>query len=237
MRLKKTVAVALATALLASVAAVPAFATTTNGYNTVTVKESVDTTANPSGFSKEVTGDKDPSTTQPQDTEDAKKETSIGKTTVKYYVTETYTWTIPSVIDFKSDADVGKTVTVSTEAAGDLKYQNENSKVVVKDNVIPEGKTLKIKVSGANNDASGQYRLLNGTKTYLNYSITKATGNAKLGNDAEVVSVAAGTDGVTENLKFELSTQIDSNTSEISGAYKDTLTFTATVENQTQSNG
>ena len=62
-----------------------------------------------------------------------------GTTTVKYTVTEGYTWSVPASIDFGKDAGINKTVEKSVVGT-----TTEASKVAVTKNNIPDGKKLQI---------------------------------------------------------------------------------------------
>lgn len=235
MRLKKTVAVALATALLATTAAVPAFAA-----DTTTKQITIKANDAGNGYNQYLDGSDTPS-----EGFDTTKNTSTGTTEVIYKVTETYTWSIPKTIDFGADQGINKTVVVNTTGTGTEKTNvvyveaNTGSKVSVDKNVIPEGKKLQIKIKGENYDDTAGYRVKNGNNNYLGYTITKDSDNtnAALGNDVVLFAVDAGTNSHNENLTFKLTTNnsqdSNANISEVAGSYKDTLTFTATVENQT----
>lgn len=239
MRLKKTVAVALATAMLASVAAVPAFAES----NKITVK------ANDTGYDQYLDGATEANNTA--NSFNTASNTSKGTTEVVYKVTETYTWSIPKTIDFGADAGVNKSVIVlsedktaqnSNESDKIYRTKNDDSVVKVTKNVIPENMTLTIKVSGENYDKTGStYRVkAENSSTYLNYTIKKSeeTSAQALTNNGTVLEVTSGIDEGSQALVFTLttnSTTDGSKIAEVAGSYKDTLTFTATVENQAQS--
>lgn len=142
-------------------------------------------------------------------------------TTVKYEVTEGYTWTIHSAIDFTSDKGANSTT-----------VENTGNKVNVTKNVIPDGKTLKITVRGSGD--SGEYQIKNGS-TVLSYTIkketaNKATGDA-LGIDASVLEVPAGTNTDEASLTYTLTTGTGS--AEVAGKYTGTVTYTASVVNAT----
>ena len=243
MRLKKTVAVALATALLATTAAVPAFAADTT--NKITVKANADADGT---YSKYL----DDSTTA-DSTFDSTKDTSTGTTEVIYKVTETYTWSIPKTIDFGADAGVNKSVvglsedkiTQNSETNATIyRDKNEDSVVKVTKNVIPAGMALTIKVDGGEHCDSVRgvrYLILeNNESTKLRYQILKRDSNFptsadEFGVNSVVLTVNSGTNSGSQPLVFKLYTRDKSNVddSEFAGKYKDTLTFTATVENQT----
>lgn len=167
-------------------------------------------------------------------TAEGETRTSSGTTEVKYVVTEAYTWSIPKTIDFGSNAGVNKTVTVSTTAGGAL--QNDDSKVTVIKNVIPEGKTLTIKVGSTQYESTYRVKAENSNNTYLPYTIKKsedASAQALTNNDT-VLTLASGTNEYSQPLVFTLTTNSTTDSSkkisEVAGSYKDTLTFTATVE-------
>lgn len=228
MRLKKTVAVALATALLATTAAVPAFAAKTEMAATGTLGENGTYTWETKNTETQATVD-------------------TPTTVVKYQVDATYEWTIPSEIDFKSNAGVGKTVTVSTGVTEDetaFTYKDKDSVVKVTKNVIPEGKELVITAKGyygADNEKTG-FKVATPEGATLTYKVMYG-GMIGLDlpyveNDSDAVGimkVAAGTNSSEMNLFFQLTTQAQNkkgNASEIAGKYTGTLTYTAAVKDQ-----
>ena len=85
-----------------------------------------------------------------------------------------------------------------------------------------ETKKLSVKLTGALNHDSTNFRLKTGTQTYLNYTITKAGETVALGG--EVLAVPAGSTSGSTTLTLTPSTAT------VSGDYADTLTFTAGIE-------
>ena len=91
-------------------------------------------------------------------------------TDVKYGVTEGYTWSIHSEIDFGKDAGVNQTVS-KPETNG------SSNTVSVTKNVIPDGKKLNISVKGSG--TNGEFEIANGN-TKLTYTIS--------GNNSEITT-------------------------------------------------
>ena len=228
MRLKKTVAVALATAMLASVAAVPAFAANTT--NKITVK------ANDTGYAQYL--DDAETADNTANSFNTESDTSKGTTEVKYIVTEAYTWSIPKEIDFGTNVGVGQTVTVTKNADNQQEsktnVKNEGSVVAVTTNVIPNNKKLEITATathGTNN--TQELKVESSEGATLGYEVTVGTATFKNGD--VVLSVNAGTNTASADLKFKLTTQVqnaNSNAAEIAGTYKGTITYTAEVKDQ-----
>lgn len=246
MGLKKTIAAALAAAMLASAVAVPAFAAGSNtmqyyyengGYKTRTndgAAEPVDTTTNPNL-------------------------TTSGTTQVKYEVHSSYTWSIPSIIDFGSDAGVGKIVTVdaiekdetNTPAQGEETH-GRAMKVKVTKNVIEYGKSLFINIETSddsvydtvnrdedNPNVGKGFFIANGDggdaqRLYFSIFRTfdtdeKDSRGGKMGSwKDQIMEVWAGVNTESQGLIFELNTE-NKHTAEIAGTYVNTLTFTAEV--------
>ena len=156
-------------------------------------------------------------------------QTTSGSTLVKYSVTEEYEWTIHDVIDFDKDKGISTTVVQTQDTA------NKAAKVAVSTNKIGDGKHLVIKVAGTSTEG---FKVKNGD-TELGYTITKTAeeqdGTAitpftekVLALNGEVLKLAAGTNTGEASLKFTLTTT--SNKAETAGDYKDTLTYTASIE-------
>lgn len=127
-------------------------------------------------------------------------------TTVKYEVVGGYTWSVPTEIDFGANQGVDKSVKVN--ATGDKNSTTElpdvgtskngtAPKVTVDKNVIPSHKKLVIKVSSEQYDASTGYYVKSAESdnfTKLDYKIAMTSEGTALTNNAEVVSLNAGTD-------------------------------------------
>ena len=132
-------------------------------------------------------------------------------TDVKYAVTEGYTWSIHSEINFGNDVGVNKTV------------EKTGNTVSVTKNIIPDGKTLKITVKGSGTD--GAYEIKNGS-TALTYTIK--AGETEITTGGDVLNVAAGTNTGSKDLTFTLSTT--TGTAEVAGSYAGTVTYTASIK-------
>lgn len=177
------------------------------------------------------------------------KLTTQGQTVVKYEVHESYEWSIPSVIDFGSDAgyigDIGRSVYVDTQGGEDDDnnnyIQNNDSKVMVTKNVLPFGKKLVITAKGSG--ADGAFKMKStatngGTKGELNYKVRvskdgtyKTLGDESNGCSYEVLAVPSGTNNGETLLQFVLSTYLGGNTTaEYADKYEGAVIFTATVE-------
>lgn len=173
-------------------------------------------------------------------------------TKVLYKVTEHYTWSVPTTIDFGVNAGVDNTSTVEANLDGsktgataerdntDNKWKGSAPKVCVKENVIGVGKNLQITVDtkGAsiatfkNNKfyvvASGT----SGTSEELYFTITKpAKGSANetvLGTaNNEVIRVPSGTNTADQELVFKLETAANTagNAAEKAGDYEGHVVF------------
>ena len=139
------------------------------------------------------------------------------QTTVKYKVTEGYSWTVPTSVDFGADATVSKTKVGTIEG-------NEG-KVSVTKNVIEDGKALKITAKGSG--ANGEFQVANGSTT-RGYTIKVGDATDGLAVDGEVLSVPAGTNTGEAALAFTLSTTTGS--AEVAGNYTGTVTYTAAIK-------
>lgn len=148
---------------------------------------------------------------------------TTGTTNVKYDVSVSYEWSIPSEIDFTNAAN--STVTTSGSSGN---TQN----VLVTKNVIPVGQSLVIKVSSDQYESNSYYiKATKGASTQkLNYSIKKSADGEALENNAEVLKVESGKDKDSQPLVFTLTKASGNNISEKAGNYTDTLTFTASIE-------
>lgn len=137
---------------------------------------------------------------------------TTASTTVKYEVTEGYTWSIHSEIDFGKNA-----------GANSKTVEKTGNTVSVSKNIIPDGKTLKITVKGSGEN--GEYQIKNGN-TILNYTIK--TDSTEIATGGNVLSVAAGTNADSKALTFTLTT--GKGTAEVAGNYTGTVTYTASIE-------
>lgn len=242
-------AAALAAAMLASAVAAPAFAAGSN-----TMQYYYDEV---SGGYKTQTNDEPPvdtnNTTNPN-------LTTSGTTQVKYEVHTSYEWSIPSVIDFGSDAGVGKTVTVNaiekddtnTTPAQGADVHGKAMQVKVTKNVLEYGKSLFIKIETSDQkvydtnrdkvdpNVSKGFFIANGDgddAQRLYFSIFKTFDNDVKNPSAKVASwnktileAYAGRNTESQGLIFELNTE-NERTAELAGTYMNTLTFTAEIGN------
>ena len=153
-------------------------------------------------------------------------------TTVTYNVTGGYTWTVPAKVDFGKDMGINNSSVVGkAQTAEGNQVADGTTKVTVDDNIIPDGQKLQINVkAAANYYVDGSYVIKNGG-TSLNYTIKKNGESAALGDDAEVLTVVAGTKAGEQKLDFTLTTKQDSTekASEVAGAYTGNLVFTASI--------
>lgn len=177
----------------------------------------------------------------------------VGHTTVLYKVTESYSWSVPTTIDFGENAGVGNTSTVEanlsgSKAKGDKAQQEAEGKawkgtaprVEVIKNVIGVGKSLQITVDvGKNNGTTYKdgkfYVAVTGTNEELYFDIYKPTagGNrANLSDDKyEVLKVPSGTDTSSQDLVFTLNTADNTagNVAEKAGEYKGYVVFSSKI--------
>lgn len=135
-------------------------------------------------------------------------------TNVTYKVDEAYTWSVPTEINFTSNATVTTAGTTGNE-----------QDVYVSKNVIPE--TKKLHISLATNNT---FTIISeeGKGKTLNYTVKVVTNNVdgdvlKAGDT--VLDVNAGTDTASTVLKFEL-TKDDV---ERAGEYKGTVSYESSV--------
>ena len=151
---------------------------------------------------------------------------TTGTTTVKYEVTEGYTWSIPAVIDFGKDAGVNKTNVNGTAKTTD--GAATDSKVSVTKNVIAEGKKLQITAKGSGTEGAFTIKSKdgNGSKE-LTYTIKVDSAAGAISAGASVLDVPAGTNTKDAKLTFTLSTTEDA--AETAGSYQGTVTYTASV--------
>lgn len=135
----------------------------------------------------------------------------VQTTNVYYNVDQTYTWSIHSDIDFGKDAGADTTV------------ESDSNVVQVTENVIAEGSHLYISIEGSGTDRAFTISERNGTN--LDYDVYNGTTKVVTGEN--ILSVEAGKNSDSADLKFVLHTQDD--TAEIAGNYSGTVTYTATV--------
>lgn len=155
-----------------------------------------------------------------------------GKTTVKYEVEESYQWTVPAVIDFGTNAGVGKSDVVGKAKNNEGAEVTDGNKVSVTKNVIAEGKKLRITAKGSG--AGNAFTVQNGEagKQILSYTITRNSDSQQVAVEGKVLDVASGTDKGSETLIFKLTTKSEG--SEVAGKYEGTVTYTAAVVDQSK---
>ena len=152
------------------------------------------------------------------------KYTTSANTDVKYSVTEEYTWTIHSVIDFGSD----NTVT------GDDITRNNNTVSVTK-NVIPDSRKLVITVKGNGGGADTttedtSFKIKNGT-TELPYTVKASESEKEFKTGDNVLEVQAGTNTGKVNLDFTLSTKNSTEkAAEVAGSYTGKVIYEAAIK-------
>ena len=139
----------------------------------------------------------------------ADNNTPKASTDVKYDVETSYTWTVPSEIDFTGNA----TVTTSGESG---KTQN----VCVTKNVIPETKKLHIIVS-----SSTKFTITSAEGKILNYTVKVDDSDQALTAGGTVLDVNAGTSTGNAVLKFELT----KDNVERAGNYTGTVAYESSV--------
>ena len=128
-------------------------------------------------------------------------------TTVKYEVTEEYTWSVPSEIDFTGDEDATITTSGTSGATQD---------VYVSKNVIKNGKKLNIALKDATNNT---FKIKSAEGAELTYAVnTLAAGDT-------VLEVPAGTNTGEATLTFKLT----KDSVEKAGSYSGTLSYVATI--------
>ncbi len=177
----------------------------------------------------------------------------VGHTNVLYKVTESYSWSVPTTIDFGENAGVGNTSTVEanlsgSKAKGDKAQQEAEGKawkgtaprVEVIKNVIGVGKSLQIAVStdareNVTIDDTGFYVQSGTEKLYFTITKPGATPGGteeKLTKDnTKVLSVPSGTDTDEQELVFTLNTADNTagNVAEKAGEYKGYVVFSSSI--------
>ena len=170
------------------------------------------------------------------------------QTEVIYKVGSSYSWSIPTSIDFGSNAGVGKTVKVNADddhnGAADNETQTPGTaqKVKVTSNTIPVGTALKISISrDAPYDDDGttgktgfyveQKNSINTAVEKLYYTIAKkADATTYLEPTSDIMKVESGTPTREQPLYFALKTS--DGKAEKAGKYTAILKFVAEVVNE-----
>lgn len=147
-------------------------------------------------------------------------------TKLVYTVDCVYEWSVPAQVDFGKNGGVSK-----TDISGNA---DEEGKVEVTQNIIPEGKKLVItaKGNGTENAFTIKNKLSSDPDTFgteeLTYEVKVGTNETPLKKDGMVLEVPAGTNQKSVNLAFTLHTT-DQRTAEIAGSYEGTMTYTAAI--------
>lgn len=135
-----------------------------------------------------------------------------GSTLLSYSVTASYTVTIPSTINITSDNIKG---TFGVDA----------------NSIIDAGKNMKFSITGATNydTSNSKFRLKNslGTDIYLDYIISKPSGESSTNVAKDEVFFEATPDEVNDGKTVELTYTIA--TPKSAGTYTDTLTISVAV--------
>lgn len=174
----------------------------------------------------------------------------VGHTSVLYKVTESYSWSVPTTIDFGENAGVGNTSTVEANLSGSAakgqkaeqdgkEWKGTAPRVEVIKNVIGVGKHLQITVDvGKNNGTTYKdgkfYVETTGTHEELYFDIYKPTagGNrtALSDDNYKVLAVPSGTDTSSQDLLFTLKTADNTaNAAEKAGEYKGYVVFSSAI--------
>ena len=142
-------------------------------------------------------------------------------TGIAYTVTETYLWTVHSLVDFGDNKGSNTHSTVSKENA-----------VVVTKNIIRNGYTLKISLSDDNSFKVSteqgntlDYRVYN--RQWENDIIP--TSAVPLGIGDTVLTVPAGVNSAKSSLTFDLTTAFGTNAAEVAGDYVGVIRYKAEV--------
>lgn len=139
--------------------------------------------------------------------------TTSGETSVKYDVSEAYTWVVPSEIDFTNAKDA--TVTTSGTSGNTQNVQ-------VTKNVIENGKKLHIIL-----DTTNTFKIISKEGAELSYTIKKDGNNLTAGST--VLDVEAGTATGSATLTFVLT----KDTVEKAGNYTGTVAYSSSIEKVT----
>lgn len=142
-------------------------------------------------------------------------------TGIAYTVTETYSWTVHSLVDFGDNKGSNTHSTVS----------KENAVVVIK-NIIRNGYTLKISLSDDNSFKVSteqgntlDYRVYN--RQWENDIIPASA--VPLGIGDTVLTVPAGVNSARSPLTFDLTTAFGANAEEVAGDYVGVIRYKAEV--------
>ena len=175
--------------------------------------------------------------------------TSTLNTTVYYEVTEGFTWSVPTSIDFGKDAGVNNNPTVGAkledgvgEAASEKNmWQGSAPRVKVTKNTIKPGKSLKIDMSSpdmsfyvstaANNSIATLEYEVTTAEEYKDGNLTPNYSNILVNaNGTKILELNAGVDTGAVALEFTLKANSafnGLNTAEIAGNYEGRVQFTA----------
>ena len=173
---------------------------------------------------------------------------TAAKTDVVYEVGSSYSWSIPSKIDFGSNAGVKKTVKVNANSESQTPANNTNGtdgtaqKVKVEKNTIPVGTSLKISISTDTlYDSTGtsgqkgfyveQKHQTNNAVEKLYYTIKTSADGTELEHTGEVMKVTSGTATQDQALFFALTTS--KGDVEKAGKYAGVLKLVAEVVDDT----
>ena len=133
-------------------------------------------------------------------------EETTRKTTLSYKVDQSYTWTVPSAITFTSNE------------------LTQTSEVSVSNNVIGEGKVLRITITGNGGNEAFSIKNKGDNNTHtLKYSVKNGTSDVTSGDS--VLEVKAGNNTGKATLNFSLT----KDPVETAGEYEGTVTYTANV--------
>lgn len=137
-------------------------------------------------------------------------------TDVKYSVSATYTWSVPTEIDFTTDKSSSDgTATVTTGTTGN------SQSVKVTNNVIPNGKKVHIVLQGTTNT----FKVKSVEGAELGYTVTVDKDATALKAGDKVLDVEAGTASGTAALTFKLTKA----SVEKAGSYSDKITYEASI--------
>ena len=139
-------------------------------------------------------------------------------TDLKYEVTSHYKWQIHSKVDFGNDQGLQL----------GIKGKLSDNAIKVIENVIPEGKRLKITVKG--NGDNGTFTIRS-AKTSLSYIVRSKSHQKPFDPLEEVFSVPAGENGKTAEMEFILYNYKQSGqTAEFAGNYEGNIIYTASID-------
>lgn len=132
-------------------------------------------------------------------------------TNVKYDVTESYTWSVPTTIDFTNASDATVTTNESDTVAQNVK---------VTKNIIANNKKLHIIL-----DNSNTFKISSTEGATLDYTVKVGNNDTALNAGGTVLDVNAGTNEGSATLKFELK----KDSVEKAGNYTGTLSYVSSV--------